>query len=46
MGATCDWSSDVCSSDLGFKNVGEMEKYFSRFCRKTPLDYRKENQVA
>ena len=34
------------AESCGFKNVGEMEKYFSRFCRKTPLDYRKENQVA
>jgi AraC-like DNA-binding protein len=34
------------AESCGFKNVGEMEKYFSRFCRTTPLAYRKENQVA
>jgi len=34
------------AESCGFKNVGEMEKYFSRICRTTPLRYRKDNQVA
>jgi transcriptional regulator GlxA family with amidase domain len=34
------------AESCGFKNVSEMEKYFSKFCRITPLKYRKENQVA
>ena len=34
------------AESCGFKNVSEMEKYFSKFCRTTPLKYRKENQVA
>jgi AraC-like DNA-binding protein len=39
-------SETSIAESCGFKNVGEMEKYFSKFCRTTPLKYRKENQVA
>jgi AraC-like DNA-binding protein len=34
------------AESCGFKNAGEMEKYFLKFFRTTPLKYRKENQVA
>jgi AraC-like DNA-binding protein len=34
------------ADSCGFKNVSEMEKYFSRFCRTTPYRFRKQNQVA
>jgi AraC-like DNA-binding protein len=34
------------ADSCGFKNVSEMEKYFTRFCRTTPYRFRKQNQVA
>jgi AraC-like DNA-binding protein len=39
-------SEKSISESCGFKNVTEMEKYFSRYCRTTPYKFRKENQVA
>jgi AraC-like DNA-binding protein len=39
-------SEKSIAESCGFKNVTEMEKYFSRFCRTTPYKFRKENQVA
>jgi AraC-like DNA-binding protein len=39
-------SEKSIAESCGFKNVIEMEKYFSRFCRSTPYKFRKENQVA
>jgi AraC-like DNA-binding protein len=39
-------SETAIAESCGFKNVNEMEKYFSRFCRTTPFKFRKENQVT
>jgi AraC-like DNA-binding protein len=39
-------SETFIATSCGFKNVSEMEKYFSKFQRTTPFKYRKENQVA
>jgi len=39
-------SEKSIAESCGFKNVSEMEKYFSRFCRVTPYRFRKANQVA
>ncbi len=34
------------AESCGFKNVDEMEKGFFKYCRTTPLKYRKDNQVV
>jgi AraC-like DNA-binding protein len=39
-------SETAIAESCGFKNVNEMEKYFSKFCRTTPFKFRKENQVT
>jgi AraC-like DNA-binding protein len=39
-------SEKSIAESCGFKNVSEMEKYFSKFFRTTPYKFRKENQVA
>jgi AraC-like DNA-binding protein len=39
-------SEKSIAESCGFRNVSEMEKYFSRFNRISPYKFRKENQVA
>jgi AraC-like DNA-binding protein len=39
-------SETSIAESCGFKTVSEMEKYFRKFCRTSPLSFRKENQVS
>jgi len=39
-------SEKSIAESCGFKNVTEMEKYFSGFNRTTPHRFRKENQAV
>jgi AraC-like DNA-binding protein len=43
----CSHASETAIAEsCGFGSVDEMEKCFSKYCRSTPYNYRRDNQVA